>query len=237
MGGCSNRRKCGWTARSRVVSVALALLSAYPSIRLSAQVGHNPSHSPYHDIQRGSVVRVEVGYFSGTRGKVPVGPTDGVTGGLRYEVAASGLFTFAGGIAYAQTTAYFFDPLDTLAPRRGPINNDLIMADVGLQASLTGGKTWHGFQPYFGGTLGIVSGTTIAADTSGYGFGTKFNYGPEFGVRWYPARRLSAEFSYRIVFYKMQYPFSYRPTLIPLNGSLSQTTAHPWATFGIGWTF
>ena len=146
-------------------------------------------------------------------------PADGATGGLRYEVAASGLLTFAAGIAYAQTTAYYFDPLDTLAPRRGPVNNDLVLADAGIQASLTGGKTWHGFQPYIGGTLGIVIGS------------------PEFGVRWYPARRFSVELSYRVVFYKLQYPFSYRPTLIPLNGSLSQATAHPWATVGIGWTF
>ena len=222
-----NSREGGLTARARVVGMALVLLFAYPSARLSAQVGHNPSHSPYHDVQRGSVVRVVVGYFSGARGKVPVGPADGATGGLRYEVAASGLLTFAAGIAYAQTTAYYFDPLDTLAPRRGPVNNDLVLADAGIQASLTGGKTWHGFQPYIGGTLGIVIGSTIAADSSGYGFGTKFSYSPEFGVRWYPARRFSVELSYRVVFYKLQYPFSYRPTLIPLNGSLSQATAHP----------
>jgi hypothetical protein len=177
------------------------------------------------------------GYFSGPRGRVPVGPTDGPTGGLRYEVAASGVFTFAAGFAYAQTDAYFFNPLDTLAPRRGPIDNDMVLADVGLQASLTGGKSWHRLQPYVGVTLGLVLGTTIAADSSGYNFGTKLTYGPEGGLRWYPARRLSMELSYRLVLYKLQYPFSYIPTLVQTSKDLSETTTHPWVTFGVGWTF
>jgi hypothetical protein len=232
VGGCGVR----WVRMVLGVGAGV-LLTAGPAVRLSAQVGHNPADSPYRDVQRGSVVRVVGGYFRGNRGKVPVGPSDGPTGGLRYEVAASGLLTFAAGIAYAQTDAYFFDPLDTLAPRRGPIDNDLVLADAGLQASLTGGKSWHGFQPYVGGTLGLVLGSALGADSSGYSFGTKLSYGPEGGVRWYPARRLSVEFSYRLVFYKLQYPFSYRPTLIPVDGSLSQVTAHRWATVGVGWTF
>jgi opacity protein-like surface antigen len=237
MGGLLNRGRGGWQIAWRGAMGAAVLLSACPSIRLSAQVGHNPAHSPYRDVQRGSVVRIVGGYFRGNRGKVPVGPSKGPTGGLRYEIAASGLLTFAAGIAYAQTDAYYFDPLDTQEPRRGPIDNDLVLADAGLQASLTGGKSWHGFQPYVGGTLGLVFGSAIGADSSGYSFGTKFSYGPEGGVRWYPARRLSVELSYRLVFYKLQYPFSYRPALIPVNGSLSQVTSHPWATVGVGWTF
>lgn len=230
-------RMGAWNMRSLGAVVAVMLLSGWPLMRLSAQVGHSPAHSPYHDVQRGGVLRVVGGYFSGPRGKVPVGPTDGPTGGLRYELAASGLFTFAAGIAYAQTDAYYFDPLDAESPRRGPIDNDLVLADVALQASLTGGKTWHGLQPYVGANLGLVFGSTIAADSSGYNFGTKLSYGPEGGIRWYPARRLSVELSYRLVLYKLRYPLSYRPTLLPTFGSLSQLTAHPWATVGLGWTF
>jgi opacity protein-like surface antigen len=227
------RGPAGW----HIAAGIALLLSAYPALRLSAQIGHDPSHSPYHDIQRGSMVRFVYGYFSGSRGRIPVGPSKGPTFGLRYEIAASGVFTFAGGLTYTQTDAYYFDPLDTVAPRRGPVNNDLVMADLGLQASLTGGKSWHGLQPYVGATLGLVIGSTIGADTSGYSFGTKFSYGPEGGIRWYPTRRLSVELAYRLVVYSLDYPLSYRPTLIPITGSLSQATAHPWATIGVGWTF
>jgi hypothetical protein len=85
--------------------------------------------------------------------------------------------------------------------------------------------------------IGLVFGSHIGADTSGYVFGTKFTYGPEAGIRWYPARRLSFEAGGRLTIYKLNYPFSYRPSLIPIIDPLSESTKHPWATFGIGWTF
>jgi hypothetical protein len=224
------RRSTGW-----VILVCLGWLA--PWRPAAAQVGHDPAHSPYRDVLRGPMLRVTTGYFSGTRGKIPVGPTDGPTGGLRFEYPMGNLFTFASGIAYAQTDAFFFDPNDSLPQAHGPINNDLMLFDLGLQASLTGAKTFHGFQPYVGASLGLVFGTGIGADSSGYNFGTKFSYAPELGLRWYPARRVSVELGYRFVLYKLRYPLSYRPNLLPVTDELTEWTAHPWATFGIGWTF
>src|SRR2546429_6373390 len=63
------------------------LLSILPALHLSAQVGHEPSHSPYHDIRRGGVGVITVGYLGGSRGGPGVGISDGPTGGLRYEGA------------------------------------------------------------------------------------------------------------------------------------------------------
>jgi hypothetical protein len=237
MGGLADSRMGGWRSGWRALAGLAVFLSAYPPACLSAQVGHDPAHSPYRDVLRGPMVRVTTGYFSGTRGKIPVGPSDGPTGGLRFEYPMSNLLTLSSGIAYAQTDAFFFDPNDSLPQQQGPINNDLMLFDLGLQASVTGAKTFHGLQPYVGASLGLVFGTAIGADSSGYNFGTKFSYGPELGVRWYPTRRLSVELGYRLVFYKLQYPFSYRPKLLPVNASLTQLTAHPWALLGIGWTF
>lgn len=226
------------TARSPIgwgilVSLGMVALSR-PAV---AQLGHDPAHSPYRDVLRGPMVRFTAGYFSGTRGKVPVGPSDGPTVGVRFEYPMGNLLIFSSGVAYAQTDAFFFDPIDSVPQPQGPINNDLLLVDLGLQASLTGAKTFHGLQPYVGASLGLVLGSAIGADSSGYNFGTKFSYAPELGIRWYPARRLTVELGYRLVLYKLQYPFSYRPKLLPVNASLSQMTAHPWAMFGIGWTF
>ncbi|MGH7538800.1 MAG: hypothetical protein ACREMF_09210 [Gemmatimonadales bacterium] len=237
MAGLADRRRGGWRIDWRAIVGVAIFLSAHPTIRLSAQVGHDPGRSPYRDAPRGSMVRVVAGSFSGTRGKVPVGPTDGPTGGVRYELAAGNLLTFAAGVAYAQTDAFFFDPNDSIPTAKGPINNDLLLVDLGLQASLTGSKTVRGFQPYVGAALGLVFGTAIGSDSSGYSFGTKFSYTPEVGLRWYPNRRLSVELGYRIVFYKLRYPLTYRPKLLPVTAELSETTAHPWAIFGVGWTF
>ena len=231
-GSMDGRKSC-----FRALAAAAVLLSAYPPIRLSAQVGHDPAHSPYRDVLRGPMVRITTGYFSGTRGRIPVSPSDGPTGGLRFEYPMSNLLTFAAGVAYAQTDAFFFDPNDSVPQAKGPINNDLLLFDLGLQASLTGAKTFHGLQPYVGASLGLVFGSAVASDTSGYSFGTKLSYGPELGIRWHPTRRLSFEAGYRLLFYKLRYPFSYQPKLLPLGAPLSQLTAHPWAMFGIGWTF
>ncbi len=216
--------------------ILVSLLSIVP-LSLFAQVGHDPGHSPYRDVRQGATIRLFSGYFSGTRGRIPVGPSYGPTGGVRLEYSVGSLLSLTAGAAYAQTDAFFFDPNDSIPQKQGPINNDLILVDWGLQASLTGGKTWHNLQPYVGGTLGLVFGSTIGADSSGYVFGTKFSYGPEAGLRWYPTRRLTVAAGYRLVLYKLNYPFSYRPKLISLTDPLSETTAHPWATFGIGWTF
>jgi hypothetical protein len=237
MGGLADGRMGGWTTVRRTVTCIAVVLSGHPPIRLSAQVGHDPGASPYHDIRHGAMLRVVGGYFGGTRGKVPVGPSYGPTGGLRLEYTAGNMLIFTTGIAYAQTDAYYVTAFDTTPRRVGPINNDLVLADAGLQLSLTGGKTFHGLQPYAGGTLGLAFGTAIPADTSGYQFGTKFTYGPEAGVRWYPARRVTVELGARVVFYKLQYPVSYLLYVLPANAPRSEGTAHPWATFGVAWTF
>jgi hypothetical protein len=237
IGGWADRRIGGWCVAWRAVACLTALLSAYPPIRLSAQVGHNPGASPYHDLRRGAMVRLVGGYLGGERGKVPVGASHGWTGGLRFEYQASNVIIFTTGIAYARTDAFYVTARESPPDTVGPVNSALVLADAGLQISLTGGKTFHGLQPYIGGTVGLAFGSPIAADTSGYDFGTKVTAGPEAGIRWYPGRRVSFELGGRIVYYRLQYPAIYRLALLPPNASLTEWTAHPWATFGVAWTF
>lgn len=237
MGGSTVCRIGGWRTVRRVLACLTALFSAYPSIRLSAQVGHDPGASPYRDLRRGAMLRVVGGYFGGERGKVPVGASHGWTGGLRLEYQASNVIILTTGIAYAKTNAFFVTAREATPDTVGPVNNALVLADAGLQISLTGGKTFHRLQPYIGGTVGLAFGSAIAADTTGYDFGTKITGGPEVGVRWYPGRRLSVELGGRIVYYKLQYPPIYRLSVLPPNASLTEWTTHPWGTFGVAWTF
>lgn len=223
----------------RVVVAAALVWTARPPDPLSAQAGHDPANSPYRDIRRGITLRVTEGYFSGSRGpdSVPVGASKGPTTGIRFELPASSTLTVALGVSYANTTAFFVTAYDSVPKKVGPINNDIILTDFGVLLSLTGGKTWHGFQPYAGATLGLAIGTRIASDTSGYKFGNKFTYAPEVGLRWYPARRFSAELGGRLLVYHLTYPAIYRLHVLPILAKLSDTTIHPWATFGFAWTF
>lgn len=240
MGGKSSGQAGGWAGGRRTVQRGAAclavLLTALPPV-LTAQVGHDPGTSPYHDLRRGAMLRLVGGYFGGERGKVPVAATNGATGGLRLEYQASNVIIFTTGIAYAQTSAFYVTARESPPDTVGPVNNDLVLADAGLQISLTGGKTFHGLQPYIGGTVGLAFGSAIAADTSGYNFGTKITAGPEAGIRWYPGRRVSFELGGRIVYYRLQYPANFRISVIPANASLTEWTAHPWATFGVAWNF
>src|SRR6059058_5527711 len=130
----------------RPAIAAIVWLSVIASYNVTAaQVGHEPSHSPYHDVRRGGVWVLTFGYLGGSRGSVGVGLSDGKTGGIRYEV----LFGAIGaslGLAYGRTTRFVVDPFkDTLSRRSGPVDNDVVLADAGLQLLLTGRKTWRGF--------------------------------------------------------------------------------------------
>ncbi|PYO64071.1 MAG: hypothetical protein DMD70_02670 [Gemmatimonadetes bacterium] len=244
MGGQADGRSGGTLAWCTALLSAAGLLTAFPPDRLTAQVGHEPGQSPYHDVRRGGVGVLTFGYLGGSRGSVDVGLSDGKTGGIRYEV----LFGAIGaslGLAYGRTNRYVVNPFrDTLSRKTGPSNNDVVLADAGLQLVLTGRKTWRGFAPYVGGALGVAIGSTSPRDSGGYKFGTKFTIAPNAGLRWYPARRLSVRGDFRLVLWKLNYPLQYKagdptdhvPVLAP-SAALTEWTAHPWATIGVGWTF
>ena len=210
----------------------------------TAQVGYDPAHSPYHDIPRGAVWALSVGHLGGGRGSVGVGPADGLTGGLRYEVAF-GAVGASLGVAYARTSRFVEDyTKDSTSRKTGPYDDAIVLVDAGLQLVLTGRKTWRRFAPFIGGALGVAVGRALAQDTSGYRFGTKVTLAPNAGARWYPSRRISVRGDLRLVLWKLHYPLSYKvpnkidnTSVLPATASLDQWTAHPWATIGVGWTF
>src|SRR5438874_4325315 len=209
-----------------------------------AQVGYEPGHSPYHDIPRGAVWALTVGHLAGSRGSVGVGPADGLTGGVRYEVPF-GAVGASLGLAYARTSRFVQDyTKDSSSRKTGLFDDNVVLADAGLQLVLTGRKSWRRFAPFIGGALGVAVGSALAQDTSGYRFGTKITLAPNAGVRWYTTRRVSVRGDFRLVLWKLHYPLSYKVvtstnggSVLPATAPLDQWTAHPWATIGVGWTF
>jgi hypothetical protein len=228
---------------SATAIVWLSVVASYNGV--AAQFGHEPRQSPYHDIRRGGAGVLTFGHFGGSRGSVGVGLSNGATGGIRYEVAF-GAVGASLGLAYGRTSRYVVDPTkDSASPLRktGPFANDVVLADAGLQLVLTGRKTWRGFAPYVGGALGVAIGGMSPRDLSGYQFGTKLTLAPNAGLRWYPARRVSVRGDFRLVLWKLNYPFAYKvpasdgSRVLPQSAALTEWTAHPWATIGVGWTF
>ena len=211
---------------------------------LSAQVGYDPAHSPYRDTPGGGVAVVSLGYLGGSRGSVGVGLSNGATGGLRYEVPF-GAVGASLGLAYGLTTRFVVDPTQPAAARKtGPYDNPVVLADAGLQLVLTGRKTWHGFAPFVGAAIGLAASSRSPRDTSGYDFGTKITLAPNVGLRWYPARSISVRSDFRLLLWKLSYPLLYKvpnqidgTSVLASGASLSEWTAHPWVTIGVGWTF
>src|SRR3989475_285817 len=184
------RRLGGQRARRSAPLAIPGLLTAYPPNRLSAQVGHEPGQSPYRDIRRGGVVVFGVGYLGGSRGRVGVGMSDGITWNVHYDASLGGPVSASLGLAYAQTTRYLVDPAQGAATRtQGPVDTDVILADIGLQLVLTGRKTWHGFAPYLGGGIGVADPGRPPSDLPGSKFPTKNTPNPPPGGRGYPTAR------------------------------------------------
>lgn len=223
-------------------------LSNIPTVQLSAQVGHDPGSSPYRDILLHPGPMLFVGHLGGDRGRAGAGTSNARTLGVRYEMPAGHSLLFQFTTAYLQGDRFIYDPrADSSSPERrvGPRQSDLALAEIGMQLRLTGGKTWRGLAPYVGTGLGLMFDVNSPGDTtgSGYRFGTKFSLALSSGVRWYPARRIQVNADARLHLFRLRYPLSFHnpapdgSTVVPLTQNLTDWTAHPWVSLGIGWTF
>ena len=230
-----------WTAAG-IAFVAVLIPAA-----LMAQVGHRPGSSPYGDLRVSRTISLYGGYMLGDAGKAGVGPNDGPVFGARFEQSVSGPLDVLFGIGYARLNRTLIDPTVGVADRIvGQAEQNIVIVDLGLLLRLTGRKTWHGLVPYFGGSLGLAIGSSVSADLlSGFRFGTHFQVGPQLGVRWYPANRLSFRAEGRIQFWRLSYPAVFLappenaptepPVLNPAINSSTDWTGHASLTFTLGY--
>lgn len=238
-------RMGGWAARS--AAAMAVVLTVQPLNRLSAQVGHNPSSSPYRDIYLHSGPMFFVGHLGADRGKVGIGTSNALTLGARYEIPAGRVLQFQFTGAYLSGDRFLVNPYvdsNSTARRTGPVESNLVQVEVGMQLRLTGGKSWHGLAPFVGTGVGLVSELNPARDTSAYRFGTKFTLALGSGVRWYPVRRVAVSADVRALLWRLKYPPGYQVALAPDHSTvlgprerLTDWTLHPWISFGLGWTF
>lgn len=215
---------------------------------LTAQVGHDPEHSPYRPITARTGITVLGGYLAGSSGKLGVGPAGGPLVGLRYEMRLTGPTDASLGISWARFDRLVPDPnAPADSQLTGPVRQSVVFIDGGLQILLTGDKTWNRLAPYFGATLGLGFGSSVPADSSGYRFKAKFTTGPLLGLRAYPVSGLTFRVEGRLVFWQLKYPSTFfaAPSRAPTDPSLldpnvdsdSDWTAHPTVVVGLGWSF
>lgn len=213
-----------------------------------AQVGHEPGASPYEDIVDAHSVTPVAGYFAGSGGKFGIGAHNGYTYGIRYDLRAGRTVQFGFSAARGVLDRFIVDPFVALARRRsGPFDQTTTLLDATIQFNVTGAKTWHRLAPYTGVTLGIAFGEDLAADTSGYDFGSKFYVGPQLGTRFFVTRNLHLRAEVRGIFWKVNYPTSFgieppeepgtpeAPNAVIPDGKLDEWTINPWFQVGLGY--
>lgn len=161
---------------TRKIVAASLLLASSAAMSASAQVGHQPSKSPYEDYKAGQEMSLFAGYFRSETGAAGVLPKPSVFGGFRYDlpIGGPGFLTARYSLMPSERTV-----LDPTKPRRtrdlGLESATAHVVDVGLTVALTGKKAWHRLVPSLSVGTGLAS-DFAKADTGGYKFGTKFAF-------------------------------------------------------------
>lgn len=202
------RRLGGWAVGR--LGIAFALVAAYPPGRLSAQVGHAPSSSPFRDINTRQSVTFFAGTFSGNTAEAGTGADRGPVFGVRIRTRLSGPIDLMATFSHIGSERLVIDPAQPVANRvSGPIDHSLIAADLGLLISLTGSKSWHGFAPYIGAGLGIVAPTESTVDPGGFRVKSNFSLAPTIGVRYHTGQRIAIQLEARDNTIRYEWPRAY----------------------------
>jgi hypothetical protein len=227
-------------------SAALLTLLALVPASASAQVGHPPGQTPYHDIPKGHTVTGLAGLSGGTGGRFGIAPHDGTVFGLRYDIRTASAIQMGLVLGRGTLERLIVNPFVVEANRvTGPVDQQVSFVELDLQFNLTGGKTWHRLAPFvgLGGGLALPSGT--AADTSGFELGNKIYFAPHAGFRFFLTDRLHLRTDARVIFWKVDYPASFtrvppeEPESPPVisDGRVSEWTTASWLQAGLGFSF
>lgn len=243
----SSYRRTALPPYRRLVAVLALTMAATP---VGAQVGHPPASSPYRDILHGTSWSLLVGHLGGDGGKIRVGPRNGATFGVRYDLRMSGLIQAGLSVSYMDLQRFIVDADDPpTANRTGPFDQSVVLLEAALQLNITGAKTWHGLTPFLTGGLGYALSSSTARDTSGYKFGNRFSVSPGIGMRYFLGSRVHIRLETRRHFWKLKYPAAYQdePDDLPgtgedsnaviQDGKLDEWASGWWVIGGIGFSF
>lgn len=180
---------------------------------LAAQVGHRPSSSPFRDIPSGKSLWVFYGDVGGDGGRIGVGPHNGRSYGLRFDLRLSTPLQFGVSVARAELERLVVSADDSVSNRvDGPVDQAVTMFEAAVQLNLTGRKAWHHLAPFVGGSFGYADGSGLpssVADSSGYDFGGRLYLAPAVGVRVFFGSALHLRLEARQLFWQLKYPARY----------------------------
>ncbi len=192
-------------ARSFVL-VALFAAAALPA---GAQVGYDPAHSPFRDLEHRQELTWLVGYLRARHDPAGVAPRSAALTGVRYELNLTGPLDLSADLTRSLSERLKLDPAKPAATReQGMQSAAVYAADVALALDLTGRKSWHYLVPQIRAGVGLVSSGT-KDDSSGYSFGTPFAFNFGGGLKFVPGGRLQLRMDLTDRIFKLSYPDSY----------------------------
>jgi hypothetical protein len=201
------------------------LLLSSPAL---AQVGHDPTRTPYADVTTRQTLTVFSGRFRALRDPAGVAPQSGPLAGVRYDLRLGGPAHLTARVQSIFTDRNVIDPTKPLASRLiGTRGVTLTSADLGLTLALTGAKSYRRLVPAISLGAGVISDFT-GADTAGYRFGTKFAFTSGFGLRYLSKSRWSAHGELTGLMYALSYPPSYFERSSDGTSVLNSATRNAW---------
>jgi hypothetical protein len=215
-------------------------LVAGTALEAGAQVGYQPDRSPYRDREYDRDWTFFAGHFSAERDPVGVAPTDGVFAGFRWQMHLAGPLYLGTRLAGASVDRTIIDPTKLIVERVvGHEKVPMVFGDVGLEMSLTGHKTWHGFSPFVNAGGGIVADIRGANDVGNYRFGAPFSITMGTGLTWSPGGSWQFRAEWSNYMYRIGYPSSYfvkttaDPPVLPATARRSFWRRNPALIFGL----
>jgi len=228
--------------------VPLCLGASVP--RLSAQVGHDPEHSPFQDVTTHQTITPFVSEFFGNRGDAGVGSQAGPAIGARFTQTLSDPLELWVTLAMISSKRNVIDPSLPAATRMtGPIDQKLVSADLGIALRLTGARTFHGLEPYFGLAFGIIAPTKTVTDPGGFSANSNITFAPTIGTRARIGRFVSLTLEARDNLIRYEWPSAYffptdsngvpitPPVLDPVSEKDTQMTHNFTLTAGLTFHF
>ena len=214
-----------------------------------AQVGHDPAHSPFVDVDYRQELTLFAGPYSAKKDPAGVAARGGNAMGLFYAWRAGGPAYLTGELGSISTSRTVLDPRKPVATRNlGNRSWPLYTADAGLSLALTGAKSYHRVIPMVRGGLGFVSDLKSKPDTGGFKFGTRFALTWGAGIRFVPGGRWQVRADWTNRMYTVAYPDTYYdppqtaggnpvPAILPTDVAKSRWTNNSALTLGLSYLF
>lgn len=234
----------------RGLAVATAMFCAGSG--LGAQVGHDPSTSPYRDLTESHEVTLFSGYYLARTDPAGVVPQRGPMAGALYQWRPSGPANLNFSFARVASERDVLDPERNATCTPSAVSNckvigtfrwPLYLFDAGFAMSLTGARSFYRLVPELKFGLGVASDFHTSPDVGDFAFGTRFAFTWGAGIRWLPGGRYQLRADLLNHLYSVKYPDSYfQPApdgsaILNPTKSKSSWLNNPGFTIGVSYLF